>query len=281
MSDTAVNKVIQYGTQAERIAFTPNPAVGSQILYLWYETDNPPDLYAWDSSSWVQVNPAGSGGDVVGPASATDNAFARFDGTTGKIIQNSVILASDTGAITFPSGITQIFAPTTDYAGINVGQTTADPANPQNGDVYYDSANNLLRAYINGAWVSLGAGGASSNYRLSFTIDGGGSAVSSTGLQKYLSIPVTGTINRVRVLADQPGDIIYDLWNDSWANRPPTVVDSITAAAKPTLSSAQFYEDTTLTGWSTGVTIGDLMAVAIDSVGTLTWAVIEIFITPS
>ena len=36
------------------------------------------------------------GGDVAGPASATDNAVARFDGTTGKLIQNSVVTISDT-----------------------------------------------------------------------------------------------------------------------------------------------------------------------------------------
>jgi hypothetical protein len=37
------------------------------------------------------------GGDVVGPASATDNAVARYDLTTGKLIQNSVTLIDDTG----------------------------------------------------------------------------------------------------------------------------------------------------------------------------------------
>jgi hypothetical protein len=36
-------------------------------------------------------------GDVVGPASATDNAVARFDTATGKLIQNSVTLIDDTG----------------------------------------------------------------------------------------------------------------------------------------------------------------------------------------
>jgi hypothetical protein len=39
-------------------------------------------------------------GDVVGPASATDNAIARFDGTTGKLVQNSDCTISDTGAVT-------------------------------------------------------------------------------------------------------------------------------------------------------------------------------------
>jgi hypothetical protein len=38
-----------------------------------------------------------AGGDVTGPASSTDNAIARFDGTTGKLIQNSVTTIDDTG----------------------------------------------------------------------------------------------------------------------------------------------------------------------------------------
>ncbi len=46
--------------------------------------------------SWA--NPAATG-DVTGPASSTDNAIARFDSTTGKIIQNSAITLSDAGAL--------------------------------------------------------------------------------------------------------------------------------------------------------------------------------------
>lgn len=38
-------------------------------------------------------------GDVVGPASATDNAIARFDTTTGKLIQNSTVTVSDVGDV--------------------------------------------------------------------------------------------------------------------------------------------------------------------------------------
>jgi hypothetical protein len=42
----------------------------------------------------------GGTGDVVGPVSATDNALARFDSTTGKLIQNSASVLSDDGALT-------------------------------------------------------------------------------------------------------------------------------------------------------------------------------------
>lgn len=47
---------------------------------------------------------ASGGGDVTGPASATDNAVARFDTTTGKLIQNSSVTISDSGDITTGSG---------------------------------------------------------------------------------------------------------------------------------------------------------------------------------
>ena len=51
------------------------------------------------SGTWPNqtVNSTASGtGDVVGPASSTDNALVRFDSTTGKLIQNSVVIVADT-----------------------------------------------------------------------------------------------------------------------------------------------------------------------------------------
>jgi hypothetical protein len=55
-------------------------------------------LYYKDNAGVVKLlaSSSGAAGDVVGPASATDNAIARFDGTTGKIIQNSVVTIADT-----------------------------------------------------------------------------------------------------------------------------------------------------------------------------------------
>jgi hypothetical protein len=39
-------------------------------------------------------------GDVVGPSSATDNAIARYDTTTGKLIQNSAVIIDDSNNVT-------------------------------------------------------------------------------------------------------------------------------------------------------------------------------------
>jgi hypothetical protein len=56
------------------------------------------------SESYPLVPPGGGGGgDTVGPASSTDNAIARFDGTTGKLLQNSSATISDSGLLTATS----------------------------------------------------------------------------------------------------------------------------------------------------------------------------------
>jgi hypothetical protein len=56
----------------------------------------------WNSAGSKWLPGTVSGGDMVGPASATDNALVRFDGTTGKLSQTSLVTVSDTGAITAP-----------------------------------------------------------------------------------------------------------------------------------------------------------------------------------
>lgn len=64
-------------------------------------------LAAWNGSDFVKVSTSTAGsGDVVGPASSTDNAFARFDSTTGKLLQNSIgATLNDTGAASFTGSV--------------------------------------------------------------------------------------------------------------------------------------------------------------------------------
>jgi hypothetical protein len=67
------------------------------------------DWAVYNGTVWQKVDNTDAGGDVVGPSSATDNAIARFDTTTGKLIQNSVVTIGDTGAAT---GFTTLSAST-------------------------------------------------------------------------------------------------------------------------------------------------------------------------
>lgn len=64
------------------------------------------DWAVYNGTIWQKVDNTDAGGDVVGPASATDNAVARYDTTTGKLIQNSVVIIDDTGSVTGVNSLT-------------------------------------------------------------------------------------------------------------------------------------------------------------------------------
>jgi hypothetical protein len=72
---------------------------GSDKLVFWDESQS--KLTSLTVGSGLSITgttiTATGSGDVVGPASSTDNALVRFDGTTGKLVQNGQITESDTG----------------------------------------------------------------------------------------------------------------------------------------------------------------------------------------
>jgi len=110
---------------------------------------------------------------------------------------------------------------------------------------------------------------------ITFIIDGGGSVI-TTGQKGHLEIPFACTINQVTMLADQPGSIVVDIWKEIYTYFPPTDADSITASAPPTISSAQKSKDSTLTGWTTAIDAGDILAFNVDSCTTITRVTISL-----
>ncbi len=104
---------------------------------------------------------------------------------------------------------------------------------------------------------------------LGITIDGGG-AVPTTGQKGFIYVPYSCTINSVTMLADQSGSAVVDIWKVAYGSFPPSVANTITASALPTLSSAQNSQDTTLTGWTKTISAGDVLAFNVNSASTLT-----------
>jgi len=129
--------------------------------------------------------------------------------------------------------------------------------------------------------VTVGAvQGAAQEACINIVIDGGGSAITA-GIKCDLEIPFACTINRATLLADQDGDIVIDIWVDTYANFPPTVADTITAAAKPTLAGADSYQDATLTGWTTALAAGAILRINVDSAATVTRVTLSLKVTRS
>lgn len=154
---------------------------------------------------------------------------------------------------------------------------SAAPSSPPAGHqrLYIDQADNRLkRKNSSGAVVDL-----EPTVTFGIGIDGGGSVI-TTGVKGSIRIPFACTITKWTLLSDDAtptsGSIVVDIWKDSFANHPPTVADTITASAKPTITTATKAESSTLTGWTTAIAAGDILRFNVDSVTSLTKVVLEL-----
>jgi len=111
-----------------------------------------------------------------------------------------------------------------------------------------------------------------------FVIDGGGAAI-TTGVKGDLYVPDAFTLQGWSILLDQSGSIVIDVWNDTYANFPPTVADSLNAGGgtKPTVTTATKNKDTTLTSYDTSIPADSSLRFNVDSITTATRAVIALW----
>lgn len=105
---------------------------------------------------------------------------------------------------------------------------------------------------------------------IEFIIDGGGGVISAR-TWGFLEVPFTATLTSATLYGDQSGSIIVNVWKCTYAQfDPPTTPSSsndITGANPPTLSAAS-KSTNTLTGWTTSLTDGDILAFNVPSVAT-------------
>ena len=93
-------------------------------------------------------------GKVVGPASATDNAIARFDGTTGKLVQNSSVVIDDSGnvGIGTPSPSWQLNQYSTTRARHVIQGGTANTGTQGADTTWYDGTTSHSIGFANSIW---------------------------------------------------------------------------------------------------------------------------------
>lgn len=100
---------------------------------------------------------------------------------------------------------------------------------------------------------------------ITFIIDGNGNTI-TTGIKGDLQIPFSCFISQWTLLANQSGSIIVDIWKNSYSNYPPLIGNSITASAKPTISSSIKAQSSTLTDWVTSISAGDILRFNVNSI---------------
>lgn len=113
---------------------------------------------------------------------------------------------------------------------------------------------------------------------IEFLIDGGGAAI-TTGIKGDLEVSFPCTINQATLVGDQTGTLIVNIWKDTYANFPPTSTVKITSTTPPTISSSVKAQDSTLSGWTTAVSVGDILRFNVDSCVTITRGTLSLKVT--
>lgn len=158
--------------------------------------------------------------------------------------------------------------------GLTADKPDADTVAP--GTLYFSTDTSVTERSDGTTWQTYSSMGVPADVvrrQVTVVIDGGG-AVITTGLKTFISLPVAGVWKKWRLLsidaAALVGSIVIDVWKDVYSAYPPALADTITAAAKPSLSGVNKNESSTLTGWTTSFAAGDILGFNVDSVATVT-----------
>ena len=206
----------------------------------------------------------GGSGDVVGGSSSTDNALARYDGTTGKLIQNSVVIVGDTGSITGVNALTAeslvvnnnatLGSSNTDTLDVNARITTDLEPNVNNAKDIGTSGRNWRDAFFGRtlSTVNIEVTGTTS-------FDGNqgtsGQVLTSagTGNTPTWTTPTTGTVTSVSATAGTgisvSGSPITSSGTLTITNTAPDQVVSLTGAGATSISGT--YPNFTISSTNT------------------------------
>lgn len=213
-------------------------------------------------------------------AARTANTFITYVDVNG--IQNTSVIqagdlpiasASSVGGVKCGSGTAcaadgTISASAT--AGVNtVGAGTGDSGVAGDVKLVAGTGMSVSRSGQNITLTNTGGGGGGgSSHIIPFQVDGGGSVLTTGDIKVYIPVPYACTITGGTVTAGNSGSITVDVWKAAGAI--PTASDKISATAPMALAASQFNSSIDLTGWTTSVSSGDVLAFYIASVSSVT-----------
>ncbi len=203
--------------------------------------------------------------DYLGDSEWSETVFISSEALIGSAVQTFTI--GNAGVLPTYVGTNNVIEPSTITVVEGRLTSVVNPVAAQDAATkdYVDT----LVASVSGASVSGISVSGNNNIRaIAIPLDGGGIAL-TTGHKVDFEVPYNGVIESVTVLGYVSGSIVLDVWKDTYGSYPPTVADSITASAKPTITSSNKSKDTTLVGWTKTFSTGDTFRINVDSVTNL------------
>lgn len=146
------------------------------------------------AATGVSLTPSsgsGGSGDVVGPASSTDNTLARFDATTGKLIQGSGIVVDDsnnvTGVGTLASGAQVLTSAAAQALAVGANGAT-NPAFTVDASTASSATGVSVKSNAAGAGASITATSSGTNESIAIAAKGTGTATLNGGASAAMAI---------------------------------------------------------------------------------------------
>lgn len=145
---------------------------------------NDNDVLTYNSGTGMWEATAAGGGDVSGPASSTDNAIVRFDGTGGKTIQNSGVIINDSNevGINETSQLAQLHI-TNDQAALTEVRLDNSDASGSMAYTLYDGSNKRAQVHYDtaAALLTIGTNIAGGQFRINTAADVEAFRIDSSG----------------------------------------------------------------------------------------------------
>ncbi len=136
-TQTLSNKTLNNSTLSGSLTIEGSTGTSGQVL-----------VSTGTGVAWGEGGGGGGTGSFNGPATSTDNAIVRFDGTNGALAQNSLVTISDTGIITAPSVGSVI-------PFYHASQLAFPSAGSANGAIAVSASDNNAFYASNGSWIQL------------------------------------------------------------------------------------------------------------------------------
>lgn len=114
------------------------------------------------------------------------------------------------------------------------------------------------------------------------SVDGGGAVITTGIVNIFVPIPRPLHIYGWELLAGQSGAVKIDVWSDTYANYPPTNVDSIAGSDEPEITAsgtkAQNLNIATGSQWTTELVAKSNLRFNVDSVATIEAATLILYV---